>query len=42
LDALNPFAVTFRYDLIEIEAMDRDQIQNIVATVRRWAEEQIQ
>lgn len=40
LDALNPFAVTFRYDFI-VEAMDRQQMQEIVETVRHWAGEQI-
>jgi HEPN domain-containing protein len=42
LEALNPFAVTFRYDLVELEALDREQIQDIVDRVRRWAGEQIQ
>jgi len=41
LNELNPFAVTFRYDFI-VEAMDREQMQDIVETVRRWAGEQIQ
>lgn len=41
LDALNPFAVALRYDLIEIESLDRNQTRKIVETVRRWAGEQI-
>jgi hypothetical protein len=38
LDALNPFAVTLRYDLFETEAVDRDWIAKAVAAVRAWAE----
>ena len=41
LDALNPFAVTFRYDFIDLEAFDRGQAKSIVDTVRRWAEDQL-
>lgn len=41
LNELNPFAVTFRYDFI-VGAMDREQMQDIVETVRCWAEERIQ
>jgi hypothetical protein len=41
LDALNPFAVALRYDLIEMESLDRNQTRKIVETVRRWAGEQV-
>ncbi len=41
LDALNPFAVALRYDLIEMESLDRNQTRKIVETVRRWAGDQI-
>jgi HEPN domain-containing protein len=41
LELLNPFAVTLRYDLIELETLDRDQAREVVGTLRRWAEEQI-
>src|SRR2546422_10680310 len=34
LDALNPFAVTWRYYLFEAESVDRDWIGEPVATVR--------
>lgn len=39
LDSLSPFAVAFRYDLVDVEAMDREKVQGIVQRVRRWAEE---
>ena len=41
LDALNPFAVTLRYDLFEVESVDRDWIARTVATVRTWAEAEV-
>lgn len=41
LDFLNPFAVTFRYDLLDIEAFDRKYAKKIVESIRRWAEHQI-
>ncbi len=42
LDELNPYAVTLRYDLLDVEALDRERAKVIVNTVRQWAEEQIQ
>ena len=41
LDALNPFAVALRYDLIEMGSLDRNQTRKIVEAVRRWAGEQV-
>ncbi len=41
LDFLNPFAVTFRYDLIDLERFDRRSAQTLVEHVRGWANEQI-
>ena len=42
LDALNPFAVTLRYDLFEAEPVDRDWIAKVVAEVRGWAETEVE
>jgi HEPN domain-containing protein len=39
LEALSPFAVTFRYDFVEVETIDREKLQEIVRRVRHWAEE---
>ena len=39
LDALNPFAVTLRYDLFEAEPVDRDWIAQVVAGVRLFETE---
>ena len=41
LRRLNPFAVTFRYDDLDIEPISRLDTASIVANVRRWAEEQV-
>ena len=41
LRRLNPFAVTFRYDDLEVEPISRLDTASIVADVRRWAEEQV-
>jgi len=42
LDELNPYAVTLRYDLIDdFEALNRERTREIVSTIRRWADEQI-
>jgi hypothetical protein len=41
LDFLNPFAVTFRYDLIDLETFDRNQAKALIEKVRNWAETQI-
>lgn len=38
---LNPFAVVLRYDFIELGALDREQAQDVVSSVRRWAGEQV-
>ena len=38
---LNPFAVTFRYDDMEIELTSLSNVVSVVADVRRWAEEQV-
>jgi HEPN domain-containing protein len=42
LDELNPYAVTLRYDLLDVESLDRERAKEIVNAVRQWAEEQIQ
>ena len=42
LDHLNPFAVTLRYDLFEAESIDRDWIGKAVATVRTWADAEVE
>ena len=36
---LNPFAVVFRYELAETEALDRSLAKTTVDAVRGWAEE---
>ncbi len=42
LDELNPYAVTLRYDLFDdFEPLNRERTKEIVLTVRRWADEQI-
>ena len=41
LDFLNPFAVTFRYDLMDLEAFDRHSAQTLIEHVRSWDREQI-
>jgi len=41
LRQLNPFVVTFRYDDLEIDRISREDTANLVADVRRWAEEQV-
>jgi HEPN domain-containing protein len=40
LEALNPYAVTLRYDLFDVEpaALNRDRMLKVVADVRSWAE----
>jgi len=39
LRRLNPFAVTFRYDDMDIELITREDAAGLAAAVRRWAEE---
>ena len=41
LRQLNPFAVTFRYDDLDIELISRSDTANLVIEMRRWAEEQV-
>lgn len=41
LDQLNPFAVTFRYDLLDLEPVNREQLRSVVETIRHWAERHI-
>lgn len=41
LRLLNPFAVTFRYDDMEIEAIAQGDVDVAVAGVRDWAEVQV-
>lgn len=44
LGTLNPFAVTLRYDLfeIEVESLDRESILRTVEAVRSWAELEVE
>lgn len=41
LRLLNPFAVTFRYDDMEIEVIEQWDVDGLVADVREWAEQQV-
>ena len=41
LSRLNPFAVTFRYDDMDIELITREDTASWVADIRRWAEAQV-
>ncbi|MFK5969578.1 MAG: HEPN domain-containing protein [Candidatus Marithrix sp.] len=38
LGKLNPYAVTFRYDDMDIELLTRNEAENIMNTVRDWVE----
>lgn len=38
LEALNPYAVVFRYDDTEIETLTRDEVVEIVHLILQWAE----
>ena len=42
LARLNPYAVIFRYDDLDIPLIGRDEVQHIVGTVFAWAEEELQ
>ena len=44
LDRLNPYAVTLRYDLFDVEpsALERDTVLKTVVDVRSWAEQEIE
>ena len=41
LERLNPFAVTFRYDDMDIELMTGEDVTEPVVKVRKWAEAQV-
>jgi hypothetical protein len=41
LDQLNPFAVTVRYEFLDLEPVNRNQLRSRVETIRHWAELQI-
>ncbi len=41
LSRLNPFAVTFRYDDLDIELLTREDAATWVTDIRRWAENQV-
>jgi len=41
IEFLNPFAVIFRYDLIDLETFDRNQAKALVEKIRNWAATQI-
>ncbi len=41
LGRLDPFAVTFRYDDMDVESLTRQDAATWVTDVRRWAEEQV-
>lgn len=44
LVALNPYSVTLRYDLFDVEpaALERDRVLTIVSDVRAWAEREVE
>jgi HEPN domain-containing protein len=39
---LNPFAVTFRYDDMEIETISKEDAANMITTIRIWAEKVVE
>ena len=41
LERLNPFAVTFRYDDMDIELMTPEDVAGLVVELRKWAESQV-
>ncbi len=41
LRRLNPFAVTFRYDDMEITPVAQEGMASLIAEIRRWAEEEV-
>ncbi len=41
LDELNPYAVTLRYDLIDMDELDRERVREILFAVRQWTVEQV-
>ena len=38
---LNPYAVTFRYDDVDIQLISRKEVADLVTTMRQWAEDQV-
>ena len=42
LDELNPYAVEFRYDLVNPRGLDRTWVRSVVEAVRAWTAEQLQ
>jgi HEPN domain-containing protein len=41
LERLNPFAVTFRYDDLDVELIAREDAVGLVMEIRKWAEAQV-
>jgi HEPN domain-containing protein len=41
LDQLNHFAVTFRYDFLDLEPQNRHQLRNALDAIRKWADRNI-
>jgi HEPN domain-containing protein len=39
---LNPFAVTFRYDDMDIETISKEDAANMITTIRIWAEKMVE
>jgi HEPN domain-containing protein len=42
LRRLNPFAVSFRYDDIDIVSISMNDMNDLIADIRRWAGEQVE
>lgn len=42
LDELNPYAVEFRYGLVDPKGLDRARVRQMVEAVRTWAAAQLQ
>jgi hypothetical protein len=42
LDQLTPFAVTFRYEFLDLEPVSRGQIRAVVQAIRYWTEQHIE
>jgi HEPN domain-containing protein len=41
LERLNPFAVTFRYDDLDVELITPEDAEELVVEIRNWAEVQV-
>jgi HEPN domain-containing protein len=41
LDELDPYAVEYRYGMVEPKSLDRNRIQRLLDAVRQWAGTQI-